>query len=292
MAANQRGGDSLPKLQNVEYHILSDGVAWVDGGGAFGLVPRMIWAELFPPDERNRIPFGLNCVLIRSEGQTILVDTGYGTKLDEKARQRTGLERPDGDLSEALSRLGVTVEEVDIVINTHLHADHCGGNTIYQGGSLVPTFPNAQYLIQRLEWADAIAPNERTRATYLPENYRPLEGSGQLKLINGPTRVTGEVRTAIARGHTRAHQLVIVESGGETALFVADMTSLHYHFERLAWVASYDVEPLESIETKRYWQQWAVERDALIIFQHDTQIPFGKLRLDGANFKVKPVSIG
>jgi glyoxylase-like metal-dependent hydrolase (beta-lactamase superfamily II) len=280
----------MPKLQNIEYHILSDGLAWVDGGGAFGLVPRMIWAELFPPDDQNRIPFAMNSLLIRSQGRTILVDTGYGNKLDEKARRRVGLERPEGNLLEALARMGVEPGEIDIVINTHLHADHCGGNTTRQGDALVPTFPRARYLIQRLEWADAMAPNERTRATYLPENFKPLEASGHLHMIDGNTRVTSEVRTAIARGHTRAHQVVILESRGETALFVADMTSLHYHLERLAWVPAYDLEPMESIETKRYWQQWAVEREALIIFQHDAQVPVGWLKPDGRNFKVEPVS--
>jgi glyoxylase-like metal-dependent hydrolase (beta-lactamase superfamily II) len=262
---------------------------WVDGGSTFGMVPRIIWAELFPPDAQNRIPFALNSLLIRSEGKTILVDTGYGTKLDEKVWRRAGLERPEGDVVEAFARQGVAVEEIDIVLNTHLHADHCGGNTIRQRERLIPAFPRAQYWVQRLEWADAIAPNERTRATYLPENYRPLEEAGQLQLINGATRITGEVRTAITRGHTRAHQVVILESGGETALFVADMASLHYHLERLAWVPAYDLEPMESIETKRYWQQWAMERDALIIFQHDTQIPFGRLKPDGVNFRVEPV---
>lgn len=263
----------------------------VDGGSTFGMVPHTIWAELFPPDMQNRVPFALNSLLIRSQGKTILVDTGYGMKLDEKARRRAGLERPEGDVVEALARQGVVVEEVDIVLNTHLHADHCGGNTIRQGERLLPTFPRAKYWVQRLEWADAIAPNERTRATYLPENFRPLEEAGQLQLINGATRITGEVRTAITRGHTRAHQVVILESGGETALFVADMASLHYHLERLAWVPAYDLEPMESIETKRYWQQWAVERDALIIFQHDTQIPFGKLRADGVNFRAESVLV-
>ncbi len=277
----------MPKLQNIEYYILSDGLAWVDGGGAFGLVPRTIWAKLFPPDVQNRIPFAMNSLLIRSEGQTILVDTGYGNKLDEKARRRVGLERPEGNLLEALARLGVQPEEIDIVINTHLHADHCGGNTTCQADVLVPTFPKARYVIQRLEWADAMAPNERTRATYLLENFRPLEASGHLQLIDGPTRLTSEVRTAITRGHTRAHQVVILESGGETALFVADMTSLHYHLERLAWVPAYDLEPMESIETKRYWQQWAVEREALIIFQHDVQVPVGRLKPDGKSFRVE-----
>lgn len=280
----------MPKLHNLEYHLVSDGQMWVDGGSAFGMVPRTIWAELFPPDAQNRIPFALNSLLLRSEGKTILVDTGYGAKLDEKARRRAGLERREGDLVEALARLGVPVEEIDIVLNTHLHGDHCGGNTIRQGERVVPTYPRAQYWMQRLEWADAIAPNERTRATYLPENYRPLEETGQLHLMNGATRLTGEVRTAITRGHTRAHQVVILESGGATVLFVADMASLHYHLERLAWVPAYDLEPMESIETKRYWQQWAVENDVLIIFQHDTQIPLGRLSRDGVNFRVEPVS--
>ena len=136
-----------------------------------------------------------------------------------------------------------------------------------------------------------ILPNERTRATYLPDNFEPLQRSGHLKIINGDTRITGQVRTAIARGHTRAHQVVILESAGETVLFVADMATLHYHLERLAWVTAYDVEPLEAIETKRAWQQWAVERDALIIFQHDFQMPAGKMRPDGKRFRFEPVSI-
>lgn len=281
----------MPKLNNLEFHLVSDGVAGVDGGSTFGMVPRPIWAELCPPDAQNRVPFGLVSLLIRSEGKTILVDTGYGTKLDEKAQRRAGLDRPQGDLTAGLARLGVTVEEIDIVLNTHLHGDHCGGNTIRQGDRVVATYPNAQYMVQRLEWADAIAPNERTRATYFPENYRPMEESGQLKLLNGNTRITSEVRTAVTRGHTRAHQVVILESGRETALFTADMASLHYHLERLAWVPAYDLEPMESIETKRYWQQWALERNALIIFQHDTEIPVGRLRPDGVNFKVEPVTI-
>lgn len=281
----------MARLQDLEFHIISDGVYWADGGGAFGLVPRVIWEKLLPPDDINRIPFALNCLLIRSEGKNVLVDTGYGEKLNEKVQQQIGIERPQGGLVDALARLDVRAEDVDVVINTHLHADHCGGNTTYQDGKPIPTFPNAQYFIQRLEWADAIAPNERTRATYLLENYVPLQEYGNLKLINGNTTITSQVRTAVTRGHTRAHQVVILESNGDTAVFVADLATLHYQLQRLAWVTAFDVEPLESIETKRYWQQWAVERDALIIFQHDTQIPTGKLNPDGRHFKIEPISI-
>jgi len=281
----------LPYLQNLEFHILNDGICKVDGGGAFGLVPRVIWEELLSPDDKNRVTFTLNSLLIRSEGKNIVVDTGYGTKLSQKERNILDLQYPQGNLVDQLAQLGIQPDEVDIVINTHLHADHCGGNTRLVEDKPVPTFPNAQYYIQRLEWSDAIMPNERTRATYFPANYVPLQESGQLKIINGDTQIAGQVRTAVTRGHTRAHQVVILESNGETALFVADLATLHYHFQRLAWVTGYDVEPLESIETKRYWQQWAVERDALIIFQHDTQITTGKLRPDGRRYKVEPVSI-
>lgn len=281
----------MPYLQNLEFYILNDGICKVDGGGAFGLVPRVIWEKLLPPDDKNRVTFTLNSLLIRSEGKNIVVDTGYGTKLSQKERNILDLQYPQGNLVDQLARLGIQPDEVDIVINTHLHADHCGGNTRLVEDKPVPTFPNAQYYIQRLEWSDAIMPNERTRATYFPANYVPLQESGQLKIINGDTQITGQVRTAVTRGHTRAHQVVILESSGETALFVADLATLHYHFQRLAWVTGYDVEPLESIETKRYWQQWAVERDALIIFQHDTQITTGKLRPDGRRYKVEPVSI-
>lgn len=279
----------MPYLQTLEYHLVSDGLCRVDGGGAFGLVPKTIWQKLLPADEQNRIYFALNSLLIHSQGQTILVDTGYGNKLTKKMHQLLGLERPQGDLLNNLATLGISPKDIDIVINTHLHFDHCGGNTYFNGDTPTPTFPNAKYLIQRLEWADAIAPNERTRATYLPDNFLPLQESGQLQLISGNTTITKQIRTAITRGHTRAHQVVILEDSGDTAIFMADMATLHYHFQRLAWVTGYDVEPLESIETKRYWQQWAIKHNALLIFQHDTQIPAGKLKPDGSRFKIEPI---
>ncbi|RME48238.1 MAG: MBL fold metallo-hydrolase [Caldilineae bacterium] len=281
----------MPFLGSIEYHFVSDGISWNDGGGAFGLVPKVVWEKKLPPDEFNRVPLHLNCLLLRAGGKTILVDTGLGDKLTPKQAKIFGVDRPDGGLLDNLARLGVSPAEVDIVINTHLHADHCGGNTTFAAGGerIVPTFPNAEYWIQRLEWADAILPNERTRATYLSENFEPLMQSGHLKLLYGDTPVVEGVRLVITRGHTRAHQSVLLESEGAYGFYVGDLSSLSYHFERTAWVTAYDVEPLETIETKRRWQNWAVETGAVVMFEHDPRITAATLHRDGRHFRLEPL---
>ncbi len=281
------------QIGHVEIQLVSDGLALLDGGGAFGLVPRVVWEKLLPPDEFNRVPLSLNCLIIRSEGKTILVDTGLGDHLSRQQRQFFNPIRANGGLVPTLAEYGITPETVDIVINTHLHADHCGGNTTRptQDVQIIPTFPNAEYWIQRLEWADATFPNERTRATYLPENFLPLQAAGQLRLLNGDTYVTSEVRTVTTRGHTRAHQSVVIESEGKAALYTGDLATLAVHFERLSWVTAYDVEPLETIETKRRWQRWALERDAVVIFPHDTQVPMALLQEEGeGSLHLEPLS--
>lgn len=276
------------RLGNADLHIVSDGLAWMDGGGHFGLVPKVLWEKVVQADELNRVPMALNCLLVVSEGQKILVDTGFGDKLSSKERQIwsiAGESRLVGDLR----RLGFAPEDIDIVINTHLHSDHCGGNTVLREGQVVPTFPRAEYWIQRLEWADARYPNERTKGTYLPENFVPLEKHGQLRLLYGDTRVTSEVRCIVTRGHTRAHQSVVIESGGETAIYLGDLASWTILMERLAWVSAFDVEPLETIETKRRIRNWALEKNALLIFEHDSRVQMGYLREDEGKYRVEAV---
>jgi len=277
-------------IGKVEIEVVSDGIALQDGGAAFGLVPRVLWERLIVPDELNRIPSVLRCLLIRSSGKLILVDTGYGDKLTAKERERLNLHGER--LLSALGRLGVRVEDVDIVINTHLHADHCGGNTIAKEGEVVPAFPNAEYWIQRRELADARYPNERTQGTYFPENFLPLEATGQLRILNGDIQVTPEVRCWVTRGHTRAHQVVIIESEGEAAVFLGDACAWGISLERLAWVPAYDVEPMESIESKRRLRDWALRRDALLIFQHDPTMVAGRVRAakgEPGRFVVEPM---
>lgn len=281
----------MAHLGAVEYHLVSDGIAWSDGGATFGVVPRSVWARKLPPDEANRIPLALNCLLLRVNNRTILVDTGLGNKLTAKQVALFGLERAGGDLVQNLRAIGVEPADVDIVINTHLHADHCGGNTYLhpETKQVIPTFPHAEYWIQRQELAAASYPNERTSATYFAENFAILAETGQLKVISGDTNVGHGIRTVITRGHTQAHQSILIESEGSLGFYLADLASTRFAWERTAWVSAYDVEPLETIETKRAWQHWAAETQATILFEHDASLTAATLQRHGRHFAVEPL---
>jgi glyoxylase-like metal-dependent hydrolase (beta-lactamase superfamily II) len=271
---------------NTELFVVSDGMAMEDGGAVYGLVPRVLWEKVTPPDDRNRVPAPLNCLLVVSQGKKILIDTGLGDRLDAKSEANHGREGGSTLLVE-LDRLGIAPEDIDIVINTHLHADHCGGNTRRVAGQIVATFPRAEYWIQRLEWADAVLPNERTQGTYFAENLIPL--GERVRLLYGDTRVTEEVRCVVTRGHTRAHQSVLIESGGRKAMLLGDAIGRAVYIERLAWIPAFDVEPLESLETKRRIRDWAIEENVLLIFGHEVRMTMGYLRRRGEEFKVERV---
>ncbi|MBN2470445.1 MAG: MBL fold metallo-hydrolase [Anaerolineae bacterium] len=270
------------RVGDLEIHLLHEALVKVDAGGAFGLVPRALWSRFLPPDADNMVPMPLHNLALRAGGKTIMIDTGIGDKLPEKWRAIWRLERPHGGLVAGLARLGIAPEDVDLVIDTHLHADHCGGNTrLAEDGRVVPVFPNAEYVVHRREYADASQPNERTRATYLPENFEPLQKSGQLRLLDGEEEALAPGVSAVRTpGHTPGHLSVRFESAGQHALFVCDMASYSIQFAKLGWMTAYDVEPLVTLETKRRWQAWALAHDALLIFPHDHQVPAGRLALD------------
>ena len=278
---------------DIDLHVVSDGTYWEDGGRLFGLVPKALWERIAPPDEHSRLRFQARCLLIVTGQQRILVDTGYGDKLSEKQQASIGLEgrrRLLGDLA----RLGIGPDDVDLVINTHLHHERCGGNTMSAtDGALVPTFPRATYCVQRLELADARFPNERTRTTYFGDNYHPLEQTGQLRVLWGDARLSDQVRVVVAPGHTRAHQCVVIESGSQVALFLGAAAPWPIQIERLSWVPAHDVEPLVSIETKRKLARWALDSHALLIFEHHPGIEAGYLHTTDRpdRFRLEPVVI-
>lgn len=272
------------QIGDIRIYVINDGYHHVDPGGAFGLVPRSLWSKYFTPDDEYRIPMTTINLLVQISNKNIVIDTGFGeNKLTEKeAAKFWRLERPTGSLMDGLGRLGLTSADIHMVINTHLHADHCTGNTIYDAeGQLQAAFPNAEYVVQRREYEDAMHPNERTRATYFANNFQPLVESGQMRLLDGDTDFVPGVRGMVTRGHTPGHMSIRFESNGQHAAFLCDMSTYAVHFERLGWMTAYDVEPIITLETKRAWQKWALETDAVLIFPHDPYRTIGRLVQDG-----------
>jgi len=269
------------QIGDFSIHLINDGTTIVDPGGPFGLVPRALWSRVIAPNADVQVPMTTICLLVQADGKNIVVDTGRGRKMTEKEKSYLNLQSSNGDLLDGLDRLGVQPADVDLVINTHLHGDHCGGNTLFDDdGHVIATFPNAEYVVQQREYDDAIHPNERTAATYISNNWDVLIESGQMRLLDGDTEIIPGIYGQIAPGHTPGHMAVRFESNGEHAAFVCDMASYAVHFEKLAWVTAYDVEPLITIETKRKWQAWALETNAVMIFPHEPHRPVGRLTLD------------
>lgn len=267
------------QIGDIQIHLINDSESLIDPGGMFGLVPRVLWSKYAQIHDDYLITSATVCLYVQVGEHKIVIDTGYGRRGDAQAMKKARLYRPNGDLLDGLGRLGVTPDDITLVIDTHLHSDHCSGNTMWNGdkSDVVATFPNAEYVVQRREYEDAMQPNERTRATYLPINYEPLVKSGQMRLLDGDTEFVTGIRGIVTRGHTPAHMSVRFESNGEHGAFLCDMASRAVHFERLGWMTAYDVEPLHTLETKRAWQQWALETNAIVMFPHDPDRPAGRL---------------
>jgi glyoxylase-like metal-dependent hydrolase (beta-lactamase superfamily II) len=262
---------------SISWQIIPTGRVWVDPGGPFGLVPRSLWSQYYTTDDGGLVAMDLNSLLVQSGGHTILVDNGLGDKLSEKAAGNWHLEYPEGTLNENLARQGLTPADIDIMIDTHLHADHCGGNTTLVDGIPQPAFPNARYYVQKREYDEATHTNVRTRNTYLPENFLPVFEAGQFELLDGNAEIAPGVRVAVVPGHTKGIQAVIVEDDGGPLIFISDLATFSVHLTRTAWVTAYDVYPLETIGTKEKWQPWIVDNKARVIFQHDVHTRLARM---------------
>ncbi|MBN2198600.1 MAG: MBL fold metallo-hydrolase [Candidatus Aminicenantes bacterium] len=269
---------------------LRDGFFSLDGGAMFGVVPKTLWTRAFRADDRNRITLGLNSFLIRGEGRTVLVETGIGDRLTDRLSALYGLFREEG-LVAALGRAGVRPEDVDVVVNTHLHFDHCGGNTRRsEDGSLVPVFPRAEYVVQKEEWEDALHPNDRDKGSYLPDNFVPLERAGLLRLVEGEARVSPGVTVVPAPGHTRGHQAVKVEGGGRTLFILGDMVPTAAHV-RTSYVMSYDLFPVETMRQKKKFYEEGLAGGWVYGFIHDPEHFFGRVAKKNEKYEFQPFVI-
>ena len=265
--------------------VLHDGTIALDGGAMFGVVPRVVWEKRDPPDERNRVTLGLNVALIESGGKRVLVDTGMGDRWSEKEVRMYGIDRSTTLLGGLRTR-GLGPEDIDVVVNTHLHFDHAGGNARREGEGVVPTFPRARYVVQRGEWEDARHPHERSRASYREDDFVPVVQAGQLDLIDGETEVAPGVRAVPVGGHTTHHQMVVVQSGGEALVVPTDLLPTASHLP-LPFVMGYDLFPVATLEAKRRLLHAAVEGGWRILFYHDARTPVGRVRREGDGYTLE-----
>lgn len=243
------------RLGALTIHALQAGGQQLDGGAMFGVVPKPLWERRIPADERNRIPLGMRCLLIEHPSAgPVLIDTGVGNKEDAKFLDIYGIENSVPGyrtmLEAALAAAGYAPADVRVVINSHLHFDHAGGNTALEDGQVVPSFPNARYLVHAGEMQYATHTNERTAASYFPRNWDVLRASGQLELVQHDVELVPGIRMRHTPGHTPWHQSIVIESEGETAVFLADLCPTAAHVP-LPWIMGYDVEPLVTLESKR-----------------------------------------
>ncbi len=262
-------------LGDFELTALSDGIYYLDGGAFFGIVPKVLWSKRVPVDADNRVPTGLNSVLVRTGEKNVLIETGVGNKLPDKMARIYG---QPAQLLGNLGGAGVSPDDIDIVINSHLHFDHCGWNTIRQGDKLVPTFPKAKYYVQEGEWKHAHE-NQRDSVSYLHENYDPLVESGQMQLLRGDEEILPGISVQVFPGHTRDMQAVIVTSGGQTACYISDLIPTSAHVE-VNWVMGFDLYPLETIESRKRYYSRAIPENWLTMFTHDPEIAWAYLGKD------------
>jgi glyoxylase-like metal-dependent hydrolase (beta-lactamase superfamily II) len=262
-------------LGDFELTAVSDGTYLADGGTFFGVVPKVLWERKVKADERNMIVAGLNSVVVRTGQKTILIETGSGNKLPERLLKIYG---QPALLLTNLAAAGIAPQDVDIVINSHLHYDHCGWNTVRQGDKLVATFPRATYYAQEGEWRHAHE-NQRDGVSYLTENYDPLVESGQMKLLRGEAEIAAGISVRVYPGHTRDMQAILVSSGGQTACYISDLIPTSAHLDP-NWVMSFDLYPLETIESRKRYYAQAIPKRWLTMFTHDPNTPWACLERD------------
>ncbi|MGH9684505.1 MAG: MBL fold metallo-hydrolase [Candidatus Acidiferrales bacterium] len=276
------------KLGDLEFHILNAGYVWLDGGAMFGVIPKPMWEKKSAPDARNRIRLAMNCLLIRAGGKTILVETGAGDKWSPKLRDIYAMEGPN--LDRQLREHGVQNHEIDIVINTHLHFDHCGGNTRMEGDKIVPSYPHARYVVQRGEYGHAMKPTERDRASYFEDNYAPIHEAGKFSLLEGDRAIAPGVELIRVPGHTANMQCVKLHGGGKAAFFFADLIPTTAHLAP-AWIMGFDLYPVTTLENKKKWVAEVAREGWLALFGHDPRVAAAHLRERDGGWDAEPAHV-
>lgn len=276
---------------------LDGGRQRLDGGAMFGVVPRPLWEKRIAPDDRNRIPLALRCLMIEHTAGLVLVDTGVGNKESAKFAGIYGIENVGSigptRLEDAIVTTGFTASDIKYVVNTHLHFDHAGGNTcvdVEDGKHATPraAFRNATYMVQSGELEFARRRNERIAASYLPPNFEPIAEAGQWQVIDGETEILPGIHTLPTPGHVPHHQSIVVTDGGQTLCFVGDLVPTAAHLP-LPWIMGYDLDPMLTLETKRWFLERAEREHWLLVLEHDPGGGIGRLASAGKHPRLVPL---
>ena len=263
-------------IGDFELTIFSDGKYLLDGGAFFGVVPKVMWAKKVNVDDKNRVLTGLNSLLVRTGDRNILIETGIGNKLSERMIRFYG---QPAELLDNMSAGGISPDDIDLVINTHLHFDHCGWNTIRTNDRIVPTFPKAKYYVQEGEWQHACRQFERDRISYITDNYDPLINTGQMELLRGDREIIPGISVRVFRGHTAHMQAVIIAGGGRKACYISDLIPTRAHID-LTWGMSFDLFPIDTIESKKKYYAESIPEKWLTVFTHDPELPWAYVERD------------
>ena len=277
----------MPRLAlgGLEITLVREAIYHWDGGAVFGVVPKTLWSRKVPADDLNRVAMGLNCYVVSGDDYTVLIETGAGDKLEPRARERMKLP-PARPLPEIVDECGIDPDSIDIVINSHLHWDHCGGNTTVSGAQARPAFPKAVYYACRGEWEHAHTRHPRDSVSYHDLNYDPLVASGQMRLIDGAFEVVPGIRMEPAPGHNRDMMVVTAESEGRKFCFLSDLVPTVAHLKP-TWVAAFDLYPLECIDTKTRWLRDAAQGGWICGFGHDAHVAFAGIQARDDSFEVE-----
>ena len=270
---------------------VSDTEFRLDGGAMFGVVPRVVWEKVSPPDEFNRIRLQTNCLFVETPDEKILIETGIGEKWTEKQIAMFGINREKTFAETLFDKTGCSPSDISIVVNTHLHFDHCGGNTIFDGrGEIIPQFPNARYFVSESEFNHAEKPSERDRASYLSENWKALQRNGQLELKPDDYEIVSGLTMRQTRGHNATMQTACLQSGGETLYCFADIIPTRHHLP-LAWIMGFDLFPTETLANKKMLLPLAAAENWRCLFYHDFDAPLYRLTQKEGKFSARELSL-